>query len=43
VRAELKWKPVDNQPKGRPRKIWMNMVEENLRTLDVEDWRKAVQ
>jgi len=43
VRVVLEWKPQGKSPRGRPRKRWIDVVEEDLKTLGVEDWRKAVQ
>jgi len=43
VRVALEWKPQEKRPRRRPRKRWIDMVEEDLKTLGVEDWREAVQ
>uniref|UniRef100_A0A2S2P2T1 Endonuclease-reverse transcriptase n=1 Tax=Schizaphis graminum TaxID=13262 RepID=A0A2S2P2T1_SCHGA len=43
VRVALEWKPKGKRPKGRPRKRWIDVVEEDLKILGVEDWRGIVQ
>jgi len=35
VRAALEWKP--------PRKRWIDVVEEDLKIIEVEDWRETAQ
>lgn len=36
-RVAFEWKPQEKRPRGRPRKRWMNMVKEDLKTLGVKD------
>ncbi|VVC43236.1 Hypothetical protein CINCED_3A011484 [Cinara cedri] len=43
VRAALVWTPEWKRPRGRPRKRWIDVVEEDLKTLGVENWREIVQ
>jgi len=37
------WKPVGKRPREKPRKRWMDIVEEDLMRLGVHDWRELVQ
>lgn len=43
VRVPLEWKPKGKRPRRRPRKRWINVVEEDLKTLGVKDWRGIIQ
>jgi hypothetical protein len=43
VRVTLEWKPIGKRPRGRPRKRWIDVVEEDLKILGVENWRETVQ
>jgi hypothetical protein len=43
VRVALEWKPQGNRPRGRPRKRWIDVVEKDLKSLGIEDWREVVQ
>lgn len=36
-RMALEWKPYVQIPSGRPRKIWIYVVGEDLKTLEVKD------
>lgn len=42
VRAAIEYKPSGKRPRGRPRKRWFNGVCQDLRTLDVEDWKDII-
>lgn len=42
-RTILNWKPLGKRPRGRPRKRWMDVVEEDLERLGVQEWREIVQ
>jgi len=41
--VSTQWKPQGKRPRGKPKKRWINVVEEDLKTLRVEDWREVVQ
>jgi len=43
VRAAIEYQPSGKRPRGRPRKRWFDGVRQDLRTLDVEDWKDIVQ
>ena len=34
-----KWKPVGRRIRGRPRKRWIEIIEDDLRSMNVRDWR----
>lgn len=36
------WKLQERTLRGRPRKRWIDEVEENSKSLGVEDWRESV-
>jgi hypothetical protein len=39
----LELKPQEKRYRGRPRKRWIDVMEEDLKTLGVEDWRGIIQ
>lgn len=40
----LQWKPQGGKRRERPRKIWIDVIEEDLKTLvGVEDWKEVLQ
>ncbi|KAL4082680.1 hypothetical protein QTP88_029740 [Uroleucon formosanum] len=39
----LNWKPMGKRQGSRPRKMWMDVVEEDLERLRVQEWREVVQ
>jgi hypothetical protein len=43
VRVALEWKPHGKRPRGRPKKRWIDVVEEDLKIIGVEDWRETAQ
>jgi hypothetical protein len=43
VRVALECKPRGKRPRGRPRKRWIIVVEEDLKIFGVEDWRETAQ
>jgi hypothetical protein len=36
----LQWKPIGARTRGRPRKIWIVGIEEDLQIMGVRRWRK---
>ena len=36
----LEWKPIDRRIRGRPRKRWIEDVEEDIQRLGIRGWRK---
>ena len=42
VRTVLEWKPTGKRPRGRPRKRWLDTVEEDLKKIGVQEWRTIV-
>jgi hypothetical protein len=39
-RRILEWKPVGKRIRGRPRKRWVEDVEEDIQTMGIRGWRK---
>jgi hypothetical protein len=42
-RTILNWKPMGKRLRGRPRKRWMDVAEEDLKRLGLQEWREVVQ
>jgi hypothetical protein len=36
----LEWKPTGRRIRGRPRKRWVEDIEEDIQTLGIRGWRK---
>jgi len=43
VRVTLEWIPTGKRPRGLPRKRWIDGVEEDLKTMGIEDWHEVAQ
>jgi hypothetical protein len=39
-RRILEWKPIGSRIRGRPRKRWIEDVEEDFRAMGIRGWRK---
>jgi hypothetical protein len=39
----LQWKPIGMRTGGRPRKIWIAGIEEDLQIMGVRWWRKQCE
>jgi hypothetical protein len=39
-RRILEWKPIGSRIRGRPRKIWIEDVEEDFQAMGIRGWRK---
>jgi len=39
-RRILEWKPMVRKIRGRPRKRWIEDVEEDIQTMEIRGWRK---
>jgi hypothetical protein len=39
-RRILGWKPMGRRIRGRPRKRWIEDVEEDIQTMGIRGWRK---
>jgi hypothetical protein len=39
-RRILKWKPIGKRIRGRPRKRWIEEVEEDFQAIGIRGWRK---
>ena len=39
-RRILEWKPMGRRIRGRPRKRWIEDVEEDIQTMGIRGWRK---
>ena len=39
-RRILEWKPMGRRIRGRPRKRWIEDIEEDIQTMGIRGWRK---
>jgi hypothetical protein len=43
VKSVMEWKPLGKRSRGRPRKRWIDTVEEYLRNIGIDTWTKLLQ
>jgi hypothetical protein len=43
IRAVIEWQPKGKRPRGRPRKRWLDIIEEDLKTVEVKEWKEIIQ
>lgn len=43
VRSVMEWKTLEKRPRLRPRKKWIDAVEEDQRNMRIDAWRELVQ
>jgi hypothetical protein len=43
IKAVIEWQPEGKRPRGRPRKIWFDLIEEDLKTVGVKEWKEILQ
>jgi hypothetical protein len=43
VQKIKRWKPMSKRPIGRPKMRWKNDVLEDLRSLNVSNWKQVVE
>ena len=42
AKLALEQKPHGKKPRGRPKKRWIDVVEEDLRNMGIDAWREMV-
>ncbi|VVC24148.1 Hypothetical protein CINCED_3A003752 [Cinara cedri] len=42
IKTVMSWKPTGKRPRERPRKRWMDVVEEDLKRIGIDDWRNII-
>jgi len=42
-RAAIEYKPTGRRSRGRPKKLWMDGVQQDLERLEVTDWEEWIQ
>jgi len=43
VQEIKRWKPMSNRPIGRPKTRWEDDVSEDIRSMNVRNWKKVAQ
>jgi hypothetical protein len=39
----IEWKLEGKRPRNRPRKRWLDIVEEDLKAVGVQEWKEIIQ
>ena len=42
-RRILEWKPTGRKIRGRPRKRWIEDIEEGIQNMEIRGWRKLIK
>jgi len=43
VQMIKRWKPVYKQPIGRPKTLWEDGVLEDIKSINISNWKKVAQ
>jgi hypothetical protein len=43
VQRIKRWKPVSKRPVGRPNTLWEDDILEDIKNVNVRNWKKVVQ
>jgi hypothetical protein len=43
VQKIKRWKPMSERPIGRPKTRWKDDVSEDIKSMNVSNWKKVVQ
>lgn len=42
LRKITEWNPMGNRARGRPKSSWRDQVEEDIKKVKIENWRKQI-
>ena len=43
VKKIKRWKPISKRPIGRPKTLWEDDVLEDIKSINISNWKKVVQ
>jgi len=43
VQKIKRWKPTSKRPIGRPKTLWKDEVLEDIKSMNVRNWKKVIQ